>query len=395
MLKVGRDGRLIIMRYVSETGWIYLMSLFNLTAHWHVTRPARTTPSRVLPGREELVGLWEEVLDQGQVGIDDDFFELGGDSLLALELVAKIEKLCGAKLPLSTLLQAKTVRQLAAILGCEEGPELWPSLVMIQPGTTRPPLFCVHPIGGDILCFQDLGRRLGPDQPVYALRARGLDGVQEPHGSVEEMARDYLMEIRQVQPEGPYSICGHSFGGLVAFEMARQLEAQGQKTALLAVLDSRKPMPATSLLVCSGALLARLKLRTLARKGWHRVAGWARELRNRLARTLHKATGRPLPPGLAHSRASASCGLAARHYKPPVYLGRMIFFRAVPSSVPAADIKIPMKWDKLAAGGVETHMISCEHQSMLHEPHVSVLAEQLKICLENARGKSIVTMALA
>jgi len=361
------------------------MSLFNLTAHLRTTHPPHTTQFAVPVGMDDLTRLWAEILELKHVGIDDDFFDLGGDSLLALELVTRVEHLCGKRLPLSALMQAMTVRKMAEILGCDETSSLWPSLVLIQPGTTRPPLFCVHPIGGNIFCYRGLGRYLGPDQPMYALRARGLDGIQQPHESIEEMARDYILEVRQVQPEGPYFICGHSFGGLVAFEMARQLQAQGQNTALLAVFDSRKPVPTPSVLKCSGALLAKLKLGTLARKGWHRVTWRALRMRHWSAQTFYKLTRRPLPRDLAHVRASDYCARAARRYTPQVYSGRMIFFRAVPMSMPAVYAKVQINWEQLADGGVETHMISCEHQAMISEPHVSVLAAQLKICLVKAQ----------
>src|SRR5262249_44712923 len=153
-----------------------------------------------------------DVLDLDCVGIDDDFFALGGDSLLALDTLAKIDKMYGRKLPLTALQQAKTPRLFLELLGCARQPQEWQSLVQIQSGTSYPSLFCVHPIGGDIMGYYALARHLGRKQTVYALRARGVDGTQEPCDNIEDMARSYIQEIRKVQPHGQYLLCGHSFG---------------------------------------------------------------------------------------------------------------------------------------------------------------------------------------
>jgi thioesterase domain-containing protein len=114
--------------------------------------------------------------------------------------------------------------------------------VTIQIGGSKPPLFCVHAIDGNVLVFQNLARHLDPDQPVYGLQAKGLDGKQAPHTRFEDMAADYIKEIRTVQPEGPYLLAGYSSGGVVAFEMAQQLQAQGQQVELLALIDSYCPV---------------------------------------------------------------------------------------------------------------------------------------------------------
>jgi thioesterase domain-containing protein len=248
----------------------------------------------------------------------------------------------------------------------------------------------MHPIGGNIFGYYGLARYLGSDQPVYALRARGLDGIQQPHETIEEMVRDYLAEVRQVQPHGPYFLCGHSFGGLVAYEMARQLQTQGEKIALLAIFDSRKPAVLPSPLAYGGQLLARLRIRTFAHKGWYRLRWWAWRAKVHLAETYYKLTRFPLPRELAHIRASDYCTRAAHRYQPRAYPGRLIFFRAsaeaVPATaVPAAAVRAKINWDELAMGGVENHVVSCEHANMLSEPHVQVVAEQLRVCMAKAQ----------
>jgi acyl carrier protein len=186
----------------------------------------------------KLARIWEKVLNVRPVGMDDNFFELGGHSLLAVRLFAEIEKSFGKNLPLAALFQAPTIRQLARVMRQEGWLGAWSSMVMIQGGGKRTPFFCVHAAGGNVLEYRDLARLLGPDQPFYGLQAKGLDGKEEPHTTIKEMADHYLKEMREVQPEGPYLIGGRSSGGTIAFEMACRLAAEGQEVALLALLDT-------------------------------------------------------------------------------------------------------------------------------------------------------------
>src|SRR2546423_10485211 len=211
------------------------------------------------PGNElelKLAKIWEEVLNVRPIGTDQNFFELGGHSLMAVRLFAQVEKAFGRKLPLATLFQAPTVKQLARVLHDEGWRAAWSSLVMIQPGSAPTPFFCVHAAGGNVLEYHDLARLLGPDQPFYGLQSHGLDGKSEPHTSIKEMAAHYLKEMREVQPEGPYLLGGRSSGGTIAFEMACQLAAQGEKVALLALLDTY-PAGYFKLLPGSGSLRQR------------------------------------------------------------------------------------------------------------------------------------------
>src|SRR2546425_6293135 len=211
------------------------------------------------PGNElelKLTRMWEQVLRVQPIGVDENFFELGGHSLLAVKLFAEVEKSFGKNLPLATLFQAPTVRQLARVLHDEGWQTAWSSLVMIHPGGARIPFFCVHAAGGNVLEYHELARMLGPDQPFYGLQAKGLSGEEQPHTSITEMAAHYLREMREVQPEGPYLLGGRSSGGTIAFEMACQLAAEGQKVAMLALLDTY-PAGYFKLLPGSGSLRQR------------------------------------------------------------------------------------------------------------------------------------------
>ena len=190
------------------------------------------------PGIEtELLRLWEEELDVQPIGATDDFFELGGHSLLAVRLVARIDATFGRVLPIAMIVQHPTVRRLAQLLGAAPA-EATPLLVHLHAGTQRP-LFLVHPIGGNVFCYVEFARRLGGDQSVYGIQQRGVDGTVDPLSTVEEQATSYVDLVRSVQPTGPYLIGGWSYGGTVAYEMVRQLHAQGEEIALFANLDAR------------------------------------------------------------------------------------------------------------------------------------------------------------
>lgn len=186
----------------------------------------------------QLIRIWEDLLEVKPIGINDDFFELGGHSLLAVHLFTEIKKTFGTNLPLATLFQGSTVADLAKLIVEQPDQQLWTSLVAIQPQGSKPPIFCVHGGTGDVLWFRELAHHLGKEQPFYGLQSRGLDGCQEPFTRIEDMAAHYISEIRLVQPEGPYLLGGYCFGGEVVYEMARQLQSQGEKVLLLAIISS-------------------------------------------------------------------------------------------------------------------------------------------------------------
>lgn len=211
-----------------------------------------------------LAQIWQTLLGLDAVGLHDSFFDLGGNSMLAVQLFARVEKLTGHKLPLTTLFQSPTIAGLIQALQAHgwtapaPSPEaplalqthgwtvpsplpeapLWSPLVPIQPQGSKPPFFCVHPHGGNVLCYRELGQFLSPDQPFYGLQAQGVDGKQPPLDRIEAMATLYLQAIRQVQPQGPYFLGGFCVGGYIAYEMAQQLQHQGETVGLLLAIDS-------------------------------------------------------------------------------------------------------------------------------------------------------------
>ena len=188
-----------------------------------------------------LIKIWSQVLNIQPIGVRDNFFDLGGNSLQAVALFAQIEKQFGKKLPLATLFQSGTVAEIAQIIRSEKWLSPWESLVPIKPNGNKPPLFYIHGGGGNLLVYRDLAFALGADQPVYGLQPRGLDGRYAPFNCIEDMAAHYLAQIRSLQPNGPYFLAGLSSGGTTAWRIAQLLQAQGQKVALLALFDSSGP----------------------------------------------------------------------------------------------------------------------------------------------------------
>jgi acyl carrier protein len=235
--------------YMVPSAFVMIETL-PLNTNGKVDRRALPAPQQERPALErpfvapqdtlelQLTKIWEQVLSIQPIGVKDNFFELGGNSLLAVRLFAQIEQIFSKKLPLATFFQAPTVEQLACILRDEEWSAPWQSLVAIQPKGSKPPFFCMHPRQGNVFCYYKMVHYLGEDQPFYGLQARGLDGKQTPYTRIEDMAADYIEEIQTIQPFGAYFLGGYSFGGLVAYEMARQLHAQGQKVAMLTLFDT-------------------------------------------------------------------------------------------------------------------------------------------------------------
>ncbi len=315
----------------------------------------------------QITHIWEGVLGIRPIGVDDNFFELGGHSILAVRLMARLERSFGRVLPIDTLFQAPTIRQLAIILAQENWRPHWLSLVPIQPQGKNLPFFCVHGAGGTVLRFRHLSQFLGPDQPFYGLQARGLDGKQQPLRSVEEMAAAYLIEVRSVQPHGPYRLGGYSFGGLVAFEMARQLASAGEALDVVALLDTFRPGSQVSVLDQLRLASWWQRVVLVARKGFR----FATSLRKRFA-TLW------FPKHLKDVRSG--CYAAEQCYKLQPFDGALTLF--LPKEKSLRNLGDPSKqWLEWARGGVEVHEIDGDHGSITMQPQVRILGEQLRKCL--------------
>jgi thioesterase domain-containing protein/acyl carrier protein len=197
------------------------------------------------PTEARMLELWQKVLGQENLSIHDNFFNIGGHSLLAMRLFSRIEKEFGKHLPLATIFRATTIAQLAALVTEPEPKQdvdlqdVVSCIVPIQKGSPdRPIFFCIHAHGGHVIYFHDLARYMGSDQPFYGVQAYGIDGNHQPMNRFEPLAAEYIRQIRAVQPQGPYHLGGECMGGTIAFEIARQLEAMGEQVRLLVMFDA-------------------------------------------------------------------------------------------------------------------------------------------------------------
>jgi thioesterase domain-containing protein/acyl carrier protein len=303
-----------------------------------------------------LTPIWQRVLQLPSIGVEDDFFELGGDSLLALQLFTEIGKTCDRELPPVTIYQARTISALASLLEQPSAPR-FPALVPLKAGSTQPPVFIAHGLGGSVIDFFQPVRFLESDHPIYGLQARGIDGLDEPLESIEEMAVFHLRAIREVQPLGPYVLMGYSLGGLIALEMAQQLSRNGEKVALLAMMDAYPYMSFLSF---------GQRMRLVARQA-KRGMRIFRSLRG--SGPYQPPAGASLTPAMQRVRDSAY--LALTRYRPRFYRGEIKFVRAeIATGFPADAAAV---WSPLA-DSIEVATVPGDHLGMIATHYESLAA---------------------
>jgi thioesterase domain-containing protein/acyl carrier protein len=368
-----------------------------------VEKPSHHLPQTDLERR--LVHIWCEVLNMDDVGIHDGFFELGGNSLLALQLFTRIEQETGTNLPLSTLFGTTTISHLAKLIEQESARPAWDVLVPIQPNGSRLPFFAIHGVEGGVLGYRDLARALGDDHPFLGLQAVNQDGLQAYDVSVEAIAAHYIDVMRAAQPQGPYRIGGYCFGGVVAYEMARQLEKIGEKVSVLAILEGSMPESK----VLRATMLQRL------RAIWKSLPAWIgdysgmtpRQLLNRLRSTFYKIWSKirrnpdaerrmrveetldridvdSLPSH--HIKLTDAFMNASGRYTPGVYNGEVLLFRARTrgiNEVLFGSLDEHMGWSRLAKGGVNVRLVDGFHRNMHLAPYASSLASELRKFLDD------------
>jgi FkbH-like protein len=320
-----------------------------------------------------LAEAWCETLGLAQIGIHDDFFASGGDSILAVRMCALVRRSMGAAITPTVLFDAPTIAKLAQRLrGMARDGAATASLVAIQPHGDRPPLFCVHGGAGSVFFYSALARALGPEQPVYGLQARGLYSDDPPCRTVEEMAAFYLSEVRTIQPRGPYQLGGFCLGATIALEMAQQLAARGEQVRYLASFDGRAPgfgKEGDANLTQRAGVPVPLKQRL---RGWRQ-----RTYRLKVLGAWTWLTGRALPR--RHQRESWYIGvqnlLAERRYRVRPYDGPMHVYTmqgryATPS----------LGWEQVVRGPLVVQEVPGEiihHRALMDPPVVSTLAARI------------------
>ncbi|HEX9857117.1 MAG TPA: thioesterase domain-containing protein, partial [Paracoccaceae bacterium] len=352
-----------------------------------------------------LVGFWQDLLGVGQVGVADDFFALGGHSLIAVRLFAMIRKAYRVDFPISVLFEAPTIQRCAAMIEDRIGPvtgdaparpaapaRRFTHLVAMheREGGPKPPFFLVAGMFGNVLNLRHLAQLLGGDRPFYGLQARGLYGDAPPHATLPEAAADYIAELRQVKPHGPYLLGGFSGGGLTAWEMARQLEAAGEQVSLLALLDT--PLPLRPPL--SGRDRALIKWAELRAKGPRYLLDWARARWEWERGKRHPTPAAQADHAFHNAAIEAAFRAALTVYALPLRKGPTVLFR------PPLDRRWKVLNGQWVSGAREYVFadndlarfapalrvveVPGDHDSMVLEPNVRVLASRLKAVIAAA-----------
>jgi len=339
-----------------------------------------------------VIDWWKELLRLDAVNLDEDFFELGGDSLMGVQLFSRIEKVYGIDLGLSTLFDARTVRQLAQLIrqhGVQPAPGS--SIVAIQPEGSRPPLYAIPAgYGTNVLPFREVSLLLGTDQPVYAFEAKMPEPDQELE-SIQERAARFTKELRLVQSHGPYCLLGWCGGGYIAFEMAQQLHREGQEVAVLVIAEAAVPGYPTTWAGRIRFLIERgaWRIGNFLKRGPKGIACWAAKR----ARSLAQQTDVPVDSANAQlptsppPRSGQMDERAWRNidrYRPAPYPGKSFVIAGQDcwdyrGLSPSVDPRLA--WCKLSEGGSEFRMVPGSHTDVLKTPNSDQFVEALKDCL--------------
>jgi len=381
--------------YMIPSTFMLLESL-PLTQNGKVNRHALPAPDNAQPQasfvvsrnelEHQLAQIWSDILNVQPVGIKDNFFELGGHSLVAVRLMVKIEQEFGKTLPIATLFQFPTIEDLANHLKTHKNTPSSSNLVPIQPKGNKTPLFCVHPVGGDVLCYADLAHYLGDTQPFWALQSLEIQGECEPLTKIEDMAATYIKALQTIQPQGCYQLAGWSMGGAIAFEMAVQLVASGEKVSLLALIDSYAPIPQfKSSLEMDEAMLLADWVKNLSGSNLD-VSVSVEKLRllephEQFNYVLEQAKKDGLLLKEMGQKQASSLfqvfkvnRLSLYSYIPQPYPGRITLFSA--SETAKEENQDPSHgWRELAMQGIDMHNISSNHFSIIRS---QILAELIK-----------------
>jgi amino acid adenylation domain-containing protein len=335
-----------------------------------------------------LAAIWEEALGIPKIGVDEDFYELGGTSLQAFLIFARIATNLGRDLPPTSMMNAPTIARQAAMLCEARAPNEGRTLVPFRTSGRGSPLFIMHGGRGDIMFVRQLEKELKSDRPIYGLQPPPLNGFHRVPRKMESIAADYLSEIRKVQPTGPYCLAGYSFGGSVALEMAQQLTRTGESVAFLGLIDTNYD---AQYVVAGEKLTSRLNrharqmrqetllnyLNTRAAKTLDYYYRLAREAASQLPNEMRRAFGRPIPYPERVLFYSRIYFRATRHYSRRPYPGAVAMFVREGTAEWHRE-----RWLPLALGGLTVREIPAGHTEMVWPPHSTMLAEGFDACLD-------------
>ena len=329
---------------------------------------------------KKLVAIWQKYLGVNNLGIDADFFDLGGHSIIAVQIMVQVEKQLGCLLPISVFFKHPTIRKLARVIDGYETEDTWKSLVRIKDGT-KTPLYIVHGIGLNVLIFHGLAKYLDPEQAVFGFQAVGLTGKEEPLDDLQEVATFYIREMLEQNPDGPYNLLGYSLGGIIALEMAKQLRQMGKTVTMLGMLDTNlrqhdgNSKPAILLnklrrqfskaffifrsLFIHPVRTIRYQLQVLKRK-LQQLFGAKNQLRPELP-------DEDIPEYMEQIIAGLEKGM--RNYKVKPYDGKIFLFKAKERIYYVDDPKY-LGWKKYARKGVVLKKVPGDHKVLLHPPNV-------------------------
>ncbi len=378
--------------------YFIVLDAFPLTPNGKINRQALPAPDTqqllknyVAPRDSlelRLTLLWEKILEKSPVSIKDNFFAIGGDSLLSIRLIANIHQEFGMRIPVHTIFQNGSIEQLASLLRQGQATTNWSPLVCLQPQGEKPPIFCVHAAGGIVFRYLQVASLLGNERPFYGIQARGIEPGDAPYDSIEDMADDYVKAIRAIQPAGPYLLAGWSFGGTVAFAMARQLEQAGEQVPHLIMIDASSPYTDNYEQDDVEFLLERLR----PAAGLELKAVYEQDSREAQLLYLFKEQkfAGLLSPDIGFEEAELRLKIHMHHnkilcdYRPSSpFNGKITFFKPtekIPFDVrmgnPASD------WVPFARRGIETHEAPGNHFTMFSPANGPILAQKMKTCLE-------------
>ncbi len=345
----------------------------------------------------KLCEIWQRALGIPHVGVSDSFFDLGGHSLLALKIVNEIERYFSVRLPLATLFEcptvelfAKRVSDIRARSAALRSPA-WTTIVPIQPRGSLPPLFCVAGVGGNPMNLRHLAAALGDDQPFYGLQFRGVDGQHEPHRTVRAMAEEFLADVRQVQPEGPYFLGGYSAGGLCAYEMAQLLRERGETVGQVVFFDTLSPLlPEWTLMERVDAHIQNYRRQGLLYLP-NRVVARLREELQRLGRAIRARLAQNNRFKYRHDAVWSAAEEAIRTYVPESYPGDVLLVRA--DARLSAEGGIGYRphesngWRDLVRGELTIIELACSHRDVVSDQAAQLAAKALKKALAAARAR--------